>query len=51
MLKSMTGYGRDRQNLSGKDITVEIKAVNNRFLERTGLHNSEFLLLYYWFWA
>ncbi|MBR6644785.1 MAG: YicC family protein [Clostridia bacterium] len=33
MLKSMTGYGRDRQNLSGKDITVEIKAVNNRFLD------------------
>ena len=32
-MKSMTGYGRDRQNLSGKDITVEIKAVNNRFLD------------------
>lgn len=33
MLKSMTGYGRFRQNISGKDITVEIKAVNNRFLD------------------
>ncbi len=33
MLKSMTGYGRARQSLSGKDITVEMKAVNNRFLD------------------
>ncbi len=33
MLKSMTGYGRARQNISGKDITVEMKAVNNRFLD------------------
>lgn len=29
----MTGYGRARQNVGGKDITVEMKAVNNRFLD------------------
>lgn len=33
MIKSMTGYGRDQQLLSGWDITVEIKSVNHRFFE------------------
>ena len=33
MLKSMTAFGRDRQNVGGKDISVEIKSVNNRYFD------------------
>ncbi len=33
MIKSMTGYGRAQGNFSGGDITVEIKSVNNRYLD------------------
>lgn len=33
MLKSMTGYGRAQAQLGGRDILVEIKSVNSRFLE------------------
>ena len=33
MLKSMTSFGRSRQNLGGKDICVEIKSVNNRYFD------------------
>ena len=33
MLKSMTGYGRARERIDNYDITVEIKAVNNRTLD------------------
>lgn len=33
MIRSMTGYGRAQQLLDGRDITVEIKAVNHRFFE------------------
>lgn len=33
MLKSMTSFGRSRQTLHGKDITVEIKSVNNRYFD------------------
>lgn len=33
MLKSMTSFGRSRQNIGGKDITVEIKSVNNRYFD------------------
>jgi len=33
MIKSMTGYGRSQQQISGWDITVEIKAVNHRYFE------------------
>ncbi len=33
MLKSMTSFGRSRQNVGGKDITVEIKSVNNRYFD------------------
>ena len=33
MAKSMTAYGRARGTASGKDITVEIKSVNNRFFD------------------
>ena len=35
MVKSMTGYGRARQNLNGRDITVEVRSVNNRYLDVT----------------
>ena len=35
MVKSMTGYGRARATLSGRDITVEIRSVNNRYLDCT----------------
>ena len=33
MFKSMTAFGRDRRSLGGKDITVEIKSVNNRYFD------------------
>ena len=33
MIKSMTGYGRAQGSFSGGDITVEIKSVNNRYLD------------------
>ena len=33
MVKSMTGYGRARQTLNGRDITVEVRSVNNRYLD------------------
>ncbi len=33
MAKSMTGYGRSRSLIDGKDITFEVKSVNNRFLD------------------
>lgn len=35
MVKSMTGYGRARETLSGRDITVEVRSVNNRYLDCT----------------
>lgn len=35
MIRSMTGYGRAQQVIDGRDITVEIKSVNHRFLEFT----------------
>lgn len=33
MLRSMTGYGRAQQILDGKEILVEIRAVNHRYFE------------------
>ena len=33
MIKSMTGYGRGEATLSGRTITVEIRSVNNRYLD------------------
>lgn len=33
MIKSMTGYGRAVQAFSGREITAEIKSVNNRYLD------------------
>ena len=35
MIKSMTGYGRARRMLHGRDITVEVRSVNNRYLDCT----------------
>ena len=35
MIKSMTGYGRARQELHKRDITVEVRSVNNRYLDCT----------------
>ena len=32
-MKSMTGYGRARKTLNGRDITVEVRSVNNRYLD------------------
>lgn len=32
-MNSMTAFGRARQTRAGKDITVEIKSVNNRYLD------------------
>ena len=33
MVRSMTGYGRAQETLGGRDITVEIRAVNHRYFE------------------
>ncbi len=33
MIKSMTGFGRGHKLLNGRDITVEIRAVNHRYYE------------------
>ena len=33
MIKSMTGYGRAREELHLRDITVEVRSVNNRYLD------------------
>ena len=33
MFKSMTAFGRDVQSINGKNITVEIKSVNNRYFD------------------
>ncbi len=33
MIRSMTSFGRARRTVGGKDITVEIKSVNNRFFD------------------
>lgn len=33
MIKSMTSFGRARNTVGGKDITVELKSVNNRFFD------------------
>ena len=35
MIKSMTGYGRARQTLHKRDISVEVRSVNNRYLDCT----------------
>ena len=31
----MTGYGRARETLNGRDITIEVRSVNNRYLDCT----------------
>ena len=33
MIRSMTGYGRGEQVLHDRTITVELRAVNNRYLD------------------
>lgn len=33
MVKSMTGYGRAKETLNKRDITVEVRSVNNRYLD------------------
>ena len=33
MIKSMTGYGRGKFESNGREYTVEIKSVNNRFCD------------------
>ena len=35
MVKSMTGYGRAKQEIGGRNILVEMKSVNNRYLDCT----------------
>lgn len=33
MIKSMTAFGRARRTVGGKDITIELRSVNNRFFD------------------
>ena len=35
MIKSMTGYGRARETRNNRDISIEVRAVNNRYLDCT----------------
>ena len=35
MVKSMTGYGRAKEMRNNRDITVEVRSVNNRYLDCT----------------
>ena len=35
MVRSMTGYGRCRESVGNRDISVEIRSVNSRYLETT----------------
>ncbi|MBE6976616.1 MAG: YicC family protein [Ruminococcaceae bacterium] len=35
MIKSMTGYGRAVESVNGREFTVEIRSVNNRYLDCT----------------
>ena len=35
MIRSMTGYGRAGRVLNGREITVEVRSVNNRYLDCT----------------
>ena len=35
MIKSMTGYGRGEAAFEGRTIVVEVRAVNNRYLDCT----------------
>ncbi len=35
MVKSMTGYGRGERAFEGRSITIELRAVNNRYLDCT----------------
>ena len=35
LVKSMTGYGRGEANVNGRPITVELRSVNNRYLDCT----------------
>ena len=33
MIRSMTGYGRGERNYDGRTVTIELRAVNNRYLD------------------
>ena len=35
MIKSMTGYGRAVETVNGRQFTVELRSVNNRYLDCT----------------
>ena len=35
MVKSMTGYGRAVETVNGREVTVEVRSVNNRYLDCT----------------
>ena len=35
MIRSMTAYGRAKKQIGGRDILVEIKSVNTRYLDST----------------
>ena len=35
LIKSMTGYGRAGETVNGREFTVELRSVNNRYLDCT----------------
>ena len=45
MIRSMTGFGREHQILNGREILVEIRAVNHRYYEFTAKLPRNFMYL------
>ena len=43
-MRSMTGYGKGTSERAGKTVTVELKAVNNRYLEINSRLGKSFAL-------
>ena len=41
MIRSMTGYGGAKGVVEGLNVTVELKSVNNRYLDLSLIHISE----------
>ena len=45
MIKSMTGYGSAKGQAAGLDISVELKSVNNRYLDTSVRMPRSFLFV------
>ena len=41
VVKSMTGYGRAIRSLNGREFTVEVRSVNNRYLAKVAIQQGD----------